>query len=187
MNTAVLLSQPCRDGVRWACNELGVLVATGKMHAAPARDLYDLACGLGSRAACDNAKLLASGGAGFHHADPDLAEYGVLLRNGKGPLRERTVLAVYTRACDQGFPSGCGRLAGLYFQGSGVPADRARAAKLLSQACDAGHAQSCSNIGLMLKRGDGLPQDEVKAIQYLKKACALGLPSACRLLESNVP
>ena len=176
---AILESSACRNESGWACNELGLLVEAGRVYAAPAAQLFKRACDFEFTAGCSNAQALAQGSRGGRHGDPQIRDYLLLLREGKGPLPDRTPLEIYTRACDQGWPAGCGGLAGIYFQGAGVPADKTRAIGLLGKACDNGHAPSCANIGMIFRRGDGLPQDNAMAAEYLKKACQLGLASAC--------
>jgi hypothetical protein len=183
---AALISQPCRVGSGWACNELGVLVATGRVDAAPAEDLFELACEVGSSAGCGNGTVLAGGGTEFSHGDPRLGDYALLLQEGKGPLRERTPVEVFARACDEGWAAGCGDLARLYFQGDTVDLDQPRAADLLEAACSGGHAVSCSNLGLMYSRGDGVLPDEDAAAAYLRKACELGSARACELAEQEL-
>jgi hypothetical protein len=183
-NLAVLLSQSCRQESGWGCNALGVLEATGKVVAAPAKDLFARACEFGSAEGCRNGQTLAAGARTFTLGDPVLSDYVRLLQTGKGPLPDRTPFEVFTRACDQGWASGCGDLAGFHFRGEGTPVDLPRAAQLLERACAGGHAGSCSNLGLMYKRGDGVPQSDATAIDYLKKACTLGMDAACRQLAA---
>jgi hypothetical protein len=184
-NLAVVLSQSCREQSGWACNALGALQGTGQVTAAPAKDLFALACEQGSAAGCRNSQVVSTGGRQFTQDDPGFNDYLQLLRNGKGPLPDPAPIDVFTRACDQGWAAGCGSLAGYHFRGEGTAASLTRAAELLAQACDGGHAASCSNLGLMHKRGDGVPQDDRKALEYLKKACALGMDGACRQLAAQ--
>ena len=185
-NLAALLSGPCRRSSAWACNELGILVATGRVKAAPAPQLFGLACGNGFAAGCANAKTLMVEADHFTHGDPRPQDYVFLLTEGKGPIHDRTPFELYTRACDQGWMAGCGSLGLIYVLGKdGVPTDKIRAAELFEKACDGGYAASCSNLGLMYKHGDGLPADTTKALAYLKRACDLNLPSACRILSNQ--
>jgi hypothetical protein len=183
-NLAVLESDACRNGSGWACNELGILVATGRVDAAPADDLFQLSCRYGVAAGCQNAKLASERSQRFKQVDPGPQDYPLLLREGKGPL-DVIPFQLYRRACDHGFKAGCGSLAGFYFQGDSVPPDKARAAALLADACEGGHAQSCSNLGLIYRQGDGMAKDNMKSIVYLKRACDLGLANACRVLTEQ--
>ncbi len=184
-NLAVLESEPCRQSSGWACNELGILVATGRVEAAPAAQLFKRACSVGFAAACDNEQAAAGSGHDYKHGDPRLEDYSWMMREGKAILPDRNPFALYTRACEQGWMAACGSLAGFYFQGNSVTMDKARAAGLLERACNGGHAPSCSNVGLMFNRGDGLPKDDARALEYLKKACDFGLASACRSLAEQ--
>jgi hypothetical protein len=74
----------CRAGSRWSCNELDVLLADNK---------------------ADRAGSIASRGS------PSLAELPILLRGSKGPITDRSVASLYSRACDQGWPDSCERIA----------------------------------------------------------------------------
>ncbi len=184
-NLAVRESAACRDQSGWACNELGILVATGRVDAAPPEQLFNRACSEGFAAGCENQELFSSGTRDLRHGDPRVEDYFLILSEGKGPLRGQTPLQILTKACNQGWMAGCGGLAGLYFEGSSEPADKPRAAGVLEKACDGSHAPSCLNLGVMSKRGDGVPQDDTKALGYVRKACSLGLASACRLIAEQ--
>jgi hypothetical protein len=74
----------CRSGSRWSCNELDVLLADNQ---------------------ADRAGSIASRGS------PSLAELPILLRGSKGPITDRSVASLYSRACDQGWPDSCERIA----------------------------------------------------------------------------
>jgi hypothetical protein len=74
----------CRSGSRWSCNELDVLLADNE---------------------ADRAGSIASRGS------PSLAELPILLRGSKGPITDRSVASLYSRACDQGWPDSCERIA----------------------------------------------------------------------------
>jgi hypothetical protein len=50
---------------------------------------------------------------------PPLEELPILLRGSKGPITDRSVASLYSRACEQGWPDSCERIAGL---GDGHPA-----------------------------------------------------------------
>jgi TPR repeat protein len=107
-----------------------------------------------------------------------------VLQGGRGPLRNTAPLAVYTRACDQGFAAGCGSLGDVYFQGSnGVQKDQAKGRALWKDSCERGHAESCLNLGVMSHLGDGVTKDDGEAARYLARACELGQANACRLAD----
>jgi hypothetical protein len=185
-NLAGLESNSCRAGSGWACNEVAILMATGKVPATmPPGELFDLACQRSSSAGCDNAKSLAAGTREFHLGEPLFNDYVQMLRQGKGPIPERSAFDVYNRACNEGWPSACGNLGGLYFQGKDVPQDKPHAIQLLTKACEGGSARSCANLGLMYKRGDGTPPDPARALADLKRACDLGLAEACKWLADE--
>jgi hypothetical protein len=76
----------CRAGSRWSCNELDALLADNKD---------------------DRVRAFVSNGA------PPVEELPILLRGSKGPITDRGVASLYARACDQGWPDSCERIAKL--------------------------------------------------------------------------
>ena len=128
---------------------------------------------------CQNVALVTAGRQP-RRADPQLQDYPVVLRSGKGAIAEKTPVELFGKACDQGWLSGCESLALLYIRGDGVPRDPVRAAAELDKACAAGSGTSCSDAGFMYHSADGVPHDEQKALAYLTKACRLGYEAACR-------
>ena len=182
-NLATLERRHCDGGSGWACNELGVLGASGRAQTPQPDQLFQQACGFGFAAGCQNAAMRISGSTAIRRDEPSLRDYPIVLREGKGVAADLTPFEIFTRACRQGWPAGCGNLAVMYFQGGGtVPVDKARAAAMFEQACAGGHGRSCSNIGFMYNIGDGVPKERAKALGYLKRSCDLGFASACRWL-----
>jgi hypothetical protein len=76
----------CRAGSRWSCNELDVLLADNKM---------------------DRVGAVASRGS------PPFEDLPILLRGSKGPISDRSIASLYSRACDQGWPDSCERIASI--------------------------------------------------------------------------
>jgi hypothetical protein len=177
-----LLNGHCTDGSGWACNELALLITSRQLNAAAApADLFEKGCGFGARAACENRQRLASGRSGFVHGVAELMDFVRLLRQGKGAIPESTPFAVLTRACDEGWMSGCDGLAALYFRGDAdVVADTGRAVALASRACEGGLARSCFNLSQIFAAGQyALPLDPALAAKYRQRACDLGYAPAC--------
>jgi len=171
----------CQDGSGWACNELGVLRSEGRVERGdPAAD-FVRACSLGVVVGCQNAALQT--GRDPRRAPPQLADYPVVLRHGKGPVPDRTPFELYTRACDQGWMDGCEHVAIAYLRSEGVVRDPAKAAEHLDKACQGGLSTSCANLGFMHYSADGVPRDADKGIAYLEQACGMGHPDACRWLD----
>lgn len=175
----------CSDGSGWACNEAGVMRSEGRL--GESRDAtadFSRACELGFAAGCQNLAALKTGGTP-RRAVSQLRDYPIVLRQGKGPIPDRTPVELYTRACDQGWMEGCEGAGAVYLFGRGAPRDPSRAASEFERACAGGLATACSNVGLMYQRADGVPRDEQKASMYLKKACDMGQPDACRWLTER--
>jgi len=97
----------CEDRSGWACNELGILLAEHYDNRRRAAMVFERACGLGSSAGCDNAAAITQAGT-FRHDAPTVADYRVVLRGSKGPLRGLEPAQLYARACEQGWPGACG-------------------------------------------------------------------------------
>ncbi len=177
----------CADGSGWACDVRGVLRAQGKIAGASdeARADFSRACGLGFKPSCRNAVLARLSGVVPAFGYPTLRDYPIILRSGKGPVPDKTPLELLTRACDQGFMSGCENVAALYLHGDGVARDPGRAAAGFQHACDGGLPSACSNVGYMFYTADGVPEDKPRGLASLKRACDLGMSQACRWLEET--
>jgi hypothetical protein len=74
----------CRAGSDWSCNELNILL----------RD-KDKETDRASR------------------SSPPVEELPIVLRGSKGPITDRSVASLYARACDQGWPGSCERIASI--------------------------------------------------------------------------
>jgi TPR repeat protein len=85
-------------------------------------------------------------------------------------------------ACDGGNAEGCNRLGVLYFDGRGVPKDRARAHELHRKACDGGNAWGCHNLGKQYLEGEVVARDPAIGAGLLQKACDGGIPESCNRL-----
>ena len=186
-NLSSLLQRYCTLESGWACNELGILRSTGKLKAVPnLSEMFTRACGFGQKAGCENVRKLEANQRDFVRGEPTVLDFPRILQAGKGPIAERTSLQLFTRACDDGWMSGCDGLTAIYFRGiPGVSPDKARAAALALKGCEANYARSCSNLGLMHKNGDGVAQDAAKALLYLKRSCDLGFQDGCRWLAEE--
>ena len=118
-NACVVLSkleaQYCRQGSAWACNELGILEATGraKVIIAP-QDAFGRACSQGHLAACTNFRTAQTPSAagdqpGYRRAPPALSDYPLLLQEGQGPTTSLSPPQLLDRACAQGWADACSR------------------------------------------------------------------------------
>ena len=110
-NLTPIMDAHCKDGSAWACNEIGVLRWRGKV-AAPERAAADFlrACERGFTSGCLNLRLLAGDATEPSSMPPPLNEYPILLRTGKGPVRERSRAQLLSRACHHGFSDACRQL-----------------------------------------------------------------------------
>ncbi len=122
-NLGVIELAHCGDGSGWACNELGTLVAlrrlgadsplSGVLHRVspdPAAGFFRRACTLGFSAGCENQAMHAARQSSFRHVPPRPADYPIVLREGKGPLPDRTLGELLARACGQGWTHACQQL-----------------------------------------------------------------------------
>ena len=107
---ALLHTNYCRADSGWSCNELGRLQAEEAMNRPAARESMQRGCELGFQPACVNLDNLISDNR-LATAPPPLEELPILLRGSKGPITDRSAASLYRRACDQGWPESCGRIA----------------------------------------------------------------------------
>ena len=182
---ALILATDCQDGSGWACNELGVLRSEGRVENRQAASAdFSRACALGFPFGCQNAGMVRFGTEVPRRAPPLLGDYPVVLRQGKGPIPDRTPLELFTRACEQGWTAGCQDLAVLHLR-EGTTRNPLLAKAAFEKACIGGLGAACSNLGLMYHSADGVSRDEAKAFAYLKQACDLGYASACGWLKTE--
>ena len=81
--------------------------------------------------------------------------------------------------CGRGDGQSCFILASLYYGGSGVAKDYARAAALFRQSCDSGWWRGCGGLAECYRHGQGTAADPAQAIGYFEKACRAGVAASC--------
>jgi hypothetical protein len=183
-NLALMLDTFCAEGSGWACNEAGVLRWHGRVSGKDGiQKRFLLACTHGFSAGCTNAAPLGISSGPPRQAPPTLRDYPVVLRTGRRVLAAKTPLELYTRACDQGWRTGCFDLAGLYLAGNDAPRDPAQALEAYDRACELGHLGACRDVGVLLFNGNGVPADRERGLMYLKRACDAGIADACGWLQ----
>jgi TPR repeat protein len=183
---ANILSTNCKDGSGWACNELGLLrFARRAGSPGQAKEAFTQACRQGFKVGCSNAIRVGRAEGAPKSGPPTAIDFAFVLREGKGALPDLTPFALFTRACNQGWMTGCDSLAVAYMTGVGTLRNKPLAASAFNKACDGGVASACSNLGYMYKIGDGIGRDQNRALAYLKKACELGMEDACRWLRQE--
>ena len=101
---AVLVSGFCNNGSGWACNEYGFLLQP-EIRPEPAARAFRRGCDDGFETACANLDGIGSDGAA--RAAPTLADYRIVVRDGRRPLPDVPPPQVYQRACEQGFADAC--------------------------------------------------------------------------------
>ena len=115
---AVMVSTYCNNGSGWACNEYGILLQP-QIRPELAANAFRRACDLGFSAGCTN--LDQDSAMSPAQMAPTLADYEIVLRQGRGALPILSPLQIYQRACTQGFLEGC------------------------RQACDLGDRRACTS------------------------------------------
>lgn len=170
----------CRDGESgWACNDLGLLFVEGKYGSADnAPSTFKRSCDLGFTPGCRNLAALANGERTLQRGAPRPSDYAVLLVEGQTRTDEAP-LALFRRACEQGWMNGCESLALMYLEGQGTARDPERAAREFAKACASGIPTACGSLAYQHARGDGVARSETRSLVYLKRSCDLGLSNAC--------
>ena len=107
--STTLLSTFCRNGSGWACNELGIVQAKIWDEPQKAAAAFADGCTRGVQPACANATVKIDSDATFATAPPGLADYPIILEEGKGPITGLTASELYARACRQGWRDACER------------------------------------------------------------------------------
>ena len=92
----------------WACNELGILLATLDYDRSEIGGAFNRGCTLEFSTACENLERMTTGTETFVSARPLPGDLPLILRGSKGPLREQDSDALYALACERGFRSTCG-------------------------------------------------------------------------------
>ena len=62
----------------------------------------------------------------------------------------------------------------MYYEGEGVPQDKAEAVKWYRKAAEQGYADAQVNLGVMYANGQGVPEDDAKALMFSNLAAAKG-------------
>ncbi len=93
-----------------------------------------------------------------------------------------TALMRYAEACDQGVATACGSLGAMYFKGTGVSRNGARAAAPLATACDAGQTYACAYLAVLYDNGDGVAANKVLAFRLYNSACLKSDMASCQKL-----
>ncbi|OGV62043.1 MAG: hypothetical protein A3K19_27510 [Lentisphaerae bacterium RIFOXYB12_FULL_65_16] len=83
-------------------------------------------------------------------------------------------LAKTREAAEQGDAKAQYRLAEIYARGTGVPRDKAEAAKWYRAAAKQGHAEAQCHLGWMYDIGDGVPRDQTEAAKWYRTAAEQG-------------
>ena len=78
-----------------------------------------------------------------------------------------------------GHGESCYLLAGMYYDGDGVPVSKKQARALCARGCELGHGESCFNEGSMAMYGVGGEEDKGLALDRYVSACHSGVSRAC--------
>jgi hypothetical protein len=101
----------CAAGSGWGCNALALLQTERRVQGPGPVQSFQNGCALGFSAACLNLDRLNAGQRPVP-APPSLDDFPIILRGSKAPITSRDPSYLYARACKQGWPDTCGRVAG---------------------------------------------------------------------------
>ena len=85
-----------------------------------------------------------------------------------------TAVDLYRQAAEQGYADAQNGLAGMYYNGQGVPQDYAEAVKWYRKAAEQENANAQYILGRMYNNGQGVPQDDVEAVKWYRMAAEQG-------------
>lgn len=92
-------------------------------------------------------------------------------------------VAMFERACLNGFPGTCSTAGRRYAEGRDVTQDSAKAAQMYKLGCPLGSGTvgfgTCEAYGALLESGEGVTKDREKAAEYQEKACSYGSKAGC--------
>jgi len=152
LEAARMLSERCEGGEAAACLQLAAAHQDGagvQFDLDRQRSLVERACALGDPRGC--------------------AEAAASYTASETPDDDPKAPALYERACLAGViqRQPCREAGFLYVDGAVVPADKARAARLLERGCALGDAPSCWMAAGMLREGDGVARDPARAAELV--------------------
>jgi TPR repeat protein len=150
-----LWQQRCDGGDMYACYRVGIAYGeeTGvAFDAERSRSLLDLSCRKGHADAC--------------------AELAQVYKSSDAKDDDPRAAALFEQACLAGAEERlpCREGGFMYAEGEGVPADKAKAARLLDRGCNFGDDWCCFKLGTMLAEGDGVTRDLAKASDLTRGA-----------------
>jgi TPR repeat protein len=165
----------CRHGSGLACYQLGLALDEGAVVARDASEAgmnFARACDLKTVGACPSlVGLFRKEGDGIFQRPCDAGDgescfvLGSLQYSARNFARSA---ALFRKACDSGWPRGCGGLGELY-----RATDTPQAIQYFERACRAGIAASCYSLGGLYRA-----KDEALAGKRLREACDLSLRAA---------
>ncbi|HDP24013.1 MAG TPA: sel1 repeat family protein [Deltaproteobacteria bacterium] len=77
------------------------------------------------------------------------------------------------------------KLAGMYYDGSGVPRDEKEALRWYEKAAEQDHAEAQFIMGILCERGEGRARDDQRAFYWFSRAAGQGHPRAEIMLEAE--
>jgi len=107
-----------------------------------------------------------------------------MAERGEGGDKDPDMAALlYVQGCVGGSNDACFRVATMYRDGEGIPADLLAAAAHFESACGRDHAPSCLELGIMHYEGQGVKGDAAYGAALMHAACEGGVGIACRNLS----
>jgi uncharacterized protein len=101
---------------------------------------------------------------------------------GSAPEPEKA-LVLANKGCTLGDSPSCSYVGMIYWQGLGVTADPARAAKIFDEECAKKDQMACANDAVLLYMGaPGVVRDLVRARELAETSCSANMQAGCNLL-----
>jgi TPR repeat protein len=101
------------------------------------------------------------------------------MKKGEGGSKDVVAASkLYERSCPR-VAAACTALANLYYEGTVLTEDLARAFALYTTGCTGEEPTACYMIGRMYADGSSVEADPARAASYYRKACKLGSAEGC--------
>ena len=106
---------------------------------------------------------------------PDSPRFAFQLGRAYGAAtRNDDAVRLYRLAAEKGYPPAMNNLGYRYFEGRGVPKDKAEAVRWFRRAAEMGDARSMDDLGSALADGIGVAKHDAEAVRWFRRGADKG-------------